>query len=367
MNDQYYMMQALSLAKKGEGFVNPNPLVGAVIVKNGQIIGRGYHQKYGEAHAEANAFASLTEPAMGATMYVTLEPCCHWGRNPPCTEAILKHKISRVVIGSADPNPLVNGNGAAILRKNGIEVTEGILKDKCDEINQTFFHFIKTGNPFVVMKYAMTLDGKIATCTGRSKWITGAAARTRVQQDRARHMAIMTGVGTVSSDDPLLTCRLPNSRSPRRIICDTRLRTPLGSQIVATARDVPVIIATCCEDQQIHKPYLDAGCEILVIPEADGHTDLKFLMNCLGERGIDSVYMEGGSSLNWSALRSGIVNRIQAYLAPSVFGGISAMGPVGGDGVTEPEQAFLTGPLTVTRLGNDLLLESEVIPCLQES
>lgn len=209
MNDQDYMRRAIALAAQGAGWTAPNPMVGAVIVKNGRIIGEGFHQKCGELHAERNALAALTEPAQGATLYVTLEPCCHQGRTPPCTEAILQHGIRRVVIGSRDPNPLVSGKGAALLRQNGIIVEEDFLRAECDQLNPVFFHHITTGRPYVVMKYAMTLDGKIATRSGASKWITGAAARRHVHQLRGRYSAILAGIGTVLADDPLLNCRVP--------------------------------------------------------------------------------------------------------------------------------------------------------------
>ncbi len=219
--DEYYMRRAIALAKKGEGWCHPNPMVGAVIVKEGRIIGEGYHARRGELHAERNAIKSLTESAAGAAIYVTLEPCCHYGRTPPCTEAILEQGITRVVIGSRDPNPKVAGKGAAILREAGLTVEEDFLKEECDALNPVFFHYITTKTPYVVMKYAMTMDGKIAAKTGDSKWITGEAARERVQEMRHACMGIMAGIGTVLADDPLLTCRIPGGRNPVRIICDS--------------------------------------------------------------------------------------------------------------------------------------------------
>ncbi|HAE80491.1 MAG TPA: bifunctional diaminohydroxyphosphoribosylaminopyrimidine deaminase/5-amino-6-(5-phosphoribosylamino)uracil reductase RibD, partial [Lachnoclostridium sp.] len=212
VQDEYYMRRAIALAKKGEGWCHPNPMVGAVIVKEGRIIGEGYHARRGELHAERNAIKSLTESAAGAAIYVTLEPCCHYGRTPPCTEAILEQGITRVVIGSRDPNPKVAGKGAAILREAGLTVEEDFLKEECDALNPVFFHYITTKTPYVVMKYAMTMDGKIAAKTGDSKWITGEAARERVQEMRHACMGIMAGIGTVLADDPLLTCRTPGGR-----------------------------------------------------------------------------------------------------------------------------------------------------------
>lgn len=367
MNDETYMQLALEYAKKGCGWVSPNPMVGAVVVKNGKVIGDGYHQRYGGLHAERNALASCTESPQGATLYVTLEPCCHFGKTPPCTDAILESGIRRVVVGSVDPNPLVAGKGIQILRQNGIEVTEGILNEACTTLNYVFFHFIKTKTPYVVMKYAMTMDGKIATRSGESKWITGVVARNRVQEDRHRYTGIMVGVGTVLADNPLLTCRLPEGKNPIRIICDSQLQTPLESQIVKTAKQIPTIMATCSLDEARANAYREAGCEVMALPSMDGHIDLQALMVALGKRGIDSILLEGGGTLNWSALQSGIVNRIQAYVAPKLFGGAEAKSPVEGFGVEKPEYAFRFTPPHITRLGDDILLESEVIPCSQES
>ncbi len=361
------MLLALNLAQQGYGHVNPNPMVGSVIVQNGKIIGQGWHEKYGGLHAERNALASCEESVKGATIYVTLEPCCHFGKTPPCTDAIIESGIQRVVIGSLDPNPLVAGKGIQLLRNKGIEVTAGILKDECDKLNEVFFHYIQSQTPYVVMKYAMTMDGKIATYTGQSKWITGDQARQRVHEDRRRYAAIMVGVGTVLADDPLLTCRLSNGRNPIRIICDTNLRTPLTSQVVTTAQDVPTILATSCTDRKRHEPYEQAGCEILVVPLEDNHINLKILMEKIGSKNIDSILLEGGSTLNWSALASGIVQKVQTYIAPKLFGGSEAMSPISGLGIDTPEEAFMLSQPVVTVLGNDILLESKVIACSQES
>lgn len=366
IEDQSYMQLALELASKGQGWTSPNPMVGAVIVKDNCIIGSGYHQAYGELHAERNALKSCTVSPQGATMYVTLEPCCHHGKTPPCTDAIIESGISRVVVGSSDPNPLVAGKGIQILRQHGISVTENVLKEQCDSLNQVFFHYIQHKTPYVTLKYAMTMDGKIATATGLSKWITGEEARLRVHQDRHRFAAIMVGVGTVLADDPLLTCRLPNSKNPIRIICDSRLRTPLESQIVKTAYKIPTILATCCTALSHQQPYLDAGCQILVIPEKNGHVSLDALMQQLGTKQIDSILLEGGGNLNWSALEAGIVQKVQAYIAPKLFGGAQAFTPIAGLGVSSPATAVQLVNTKVSYLGADFLLESEVLPCLPE-
>lgn len=360
MEDREYMRRALALAEKGVGWTSPNPMVGAVIVKDGRVIGEGYHEKYGQPHAEPNALAACTEDPRGAVMYVTLEPCCHYGKQPPCVDAILEAGIRRVVIGSADPNPLVCGKGVGILKSKGVSVTEGVLREECDRLNQVFFHYIQTGYPFVTMKYAMTMDGKIAAYTGASKWVTGEEARAHVQSQRHRFRSIMVGVGTVLADDPLLTCRMEGGRNPVRIVCDSHLRTPLASQLVETADQVQTIIATCCPDREKQAAYQKAGCQVWLIREKDGRVDLKELMKKLGQEKIDSVLLEGGGTLNWAALESGTVQKLQAYIAPKLFGGQTAKTPVEGQGFPTPSQAVLLKNSTVTRLGEDFLIESEV-------
>ena len=368
MNDEDYMRLALQLAKKGCGWTSPNPMVGAVVVKEGRTIGQGWHQRYGQAHAERNALASCTEDPQGATLYVTLEPCCHYGKQPPCVDAILDAGIHRVVVGSADPNPLVAGKGIAFLRAHGIDVTENVLQGECDALNKVFFHYITTKRPFVSIKYAMTMDGKIATYTGASKWITGEIARNHVQRQRHRFRGIMVGVGTILADDPLLTCRIEGGRDPVRIICDTHLRTPLQSQVVTTAKQVPTILATCCGDPEKQAAYQQAGCRVLCLEERCGHVNLPQLMEQLGQEQIDSILLEGGGTLNWSALESGIVQQVQAYIAPKLFGGRDAKTPIEGAGVSFPDAAFQLKNSRLERLGEDLLIESEVeYPCSPES
>lgn len=391
--DEKFMRLALELAEKGCGKVNPNPMVGAVIVKDGNVIAGGYHTQYGNLHAEREAFAALKNPedAAGADLYVTLEPCCHQGKQPPCTEAILEHKIARVFIGSSDPNPLVAGKGVALLRSHGIQVTEHVLETECDRLNQVFFHYIKERRPYVVMKYAMTMDGKIATVSGKSRWITGETARRRVHEDRNRYMAIMVGIQTVLKDDPMLNCRLEGGRNPVRIVCDSSLRIPENSQLVQSAGEIPLWIAAVQPEKdpdqaadgmktaadRRNQEDMDrkvsrlkaAGCRILYVDaDENGHVDLSKLMDMLGQEGIDSILLEGGAQMHESALRSRIVNKVQAYIAPRLFGGKRAPSPLGGSGVDAPDEAWLLSEPAITRLGTDLLLESEVIyPCLQES
>lgn len=361
MTDQDYMRRAIELAKKGIGAVNPNPLVGAVIVKDGRIIAEGYHARYGELHAERNAIAVLTESAEGATIYVTLEPCCHYGKQPPCTEAILENKIARVVIGSRDPNPMVSGKGAQMLREAGVIVEEDFLREECDAINDVFFHYITTKTPYVVMKYAMTADGKIATKTGASKWITGEEARMRVQKLRYTYVGIMAGIGTVLLDDPMLTVRIEGKRSPIRIICDSNLRIPLDCNICKTASDYKTIVAYAKEDRDKINKLNALNVETVFCPGEDGTVDLIRLMQILGEQGIDSVLIEGGGTLNESALKAGIVKEVFAFVAPKIFGGREAKSPVCGVGVDTPDESYLLQVKDMEQIGDDLLIRYKCI------
>lgn len=367
MEHKKIMQYAIDLAEKGVGKVNPNPLVGAVIVKNEKIIGQGYHKKYGQLHAERNALANCLESADGAIMYVTLEPCCHYGKTPPCTEAIIESGIKKVYVGVLDPNPLVAGKGIEILRNNGVEVIVGLLEEECKKQNEVFFHYIKTNKPYIVMKYAMTLDGKIATYTGESKWVTGHIARENVHKSRNRYSGIMIGVGTALSDNPMLTCRVDNGRNPIRIICDTHLKTPIDSNIMNTAKSVRTIIATSCEDIKKQELYIDAGTEIIYIPALNNKINLNTLVIKLGEMKIDSILLEGGSELNFSALESGVVSKVQCYIAPKLFGGNGAKSPVGGIGFEKIKDCINLKNITMSNIGEDILIESEVINnCLQE-
>ncbi len=361
MTDEEYMMIAIEEALRGVGKVNPNPLVGAVIVKDGDIIGQGYHEKYGFAHAEVNAIANCSVSPLGATIYVTLEPCCHHGKTPPCVNAIIESGISNVVIGVLDCNEKVSGKGVKILRDNNIEVTVGVLENECKVLNEVFFHYIKNKTPYVVMKYAMTLDGKIATSTGESRWISCEESRSNTHNDRNKYTAIMVGVDTVISDNPMLNCRINNGRNPIRIICDSNLRTPLDSLIVETSTEIKTIIATVCDDINKHNKYIENNIEIIVVDKKYDRVDLKDLMRKLWERGIDSVLLEGGGELNFSALESGLVNKVKAYIAPKIFGGVYAKTPVSGVGFKSIPESVLLKPQFVQKIGEDILIESEVV------
>ena len=370
MTDRDYMLRAISLAKKGTGYTSPNPLVGAVIVKDGRIIGEGYHAIYGDLHAERNAIKNLTEDAKGATIYVTLEPCCHYGKQPPCTEAILAAGITKVVIGSRDPNPLVSGKGTDFLRSHGIEVIEDFMREECDELNPIFFHYITEKTPYVVMKYAMSMDGKIAAYTGKSQWITGEAARQHVQETRNWLKGIMVGCNTVLQDDPALTCRIEGGRNPVRIVCDSHLRIPLDCQLVQTAVDVPTIVATLDGASDKAKELQRANVQILQCKEKDGRIDLYDLMVQLGAQDIDGILLEGGGTLNEQALAQDIVQEVQVYIAPKIIGGAEAKTPVEGKGVPDPNGAYRFAFDRMEQVGDDILLryrkEKREI-CLQES
>jgi len=354
-----YMRMALELAKKGEGKVNPNPMVGAVIVKNDKVVGSGFHQKYGGFHAERNAILNCSENLEGAELYVTLEPCCHYGKTPPCTEIIIHSGIKKVVVGCIDNNPLVENKGVRILRDNGIEVVTGVLEKECRKLNEVFFHYIKYKTPFVIMKYAMTADGKIATKTGHSKWITGEEARLYVHQIRNRLSGIMVGIGTVIKDNPLLTCRIENGVNPTRIICDSSLRIPLDSNIVKTSGEVNTIVASGCNYDRDKKRALEEK-NVHVISTETEQVDLKALMTVLGKMEIDSVLLEGGGTLNYSALKQGIVNKVYAYIAPKIFGGEFAKTPVCGLGIENADEAFRLEIENIKTIGKDIFIEYNI-------
>lgn len=356
------MKRALELALRGEGKVNPNPLVGAVIVKDNKIIGEGYHKKYGEGHAEVNAFNSTTEDVKGATMYVTLEPCSHYGNTPPCARKIVEKKIKKVVIGAIDPNPLVAGNGIKILKENGIEVVTGVLGKECNDINYIFNKFISRKQPFVIMKTAMTLDGKIATCTGDSMWITGEGAREYVHKVRNKVAAIMVGIGTVLKDNPELTCRIKGGVNPIRIIVDSKGRIPLEARVLNIKDCTMTIVATTNEiDCDKEKALEDKGIKIIKTQGKNNKVNLNELMTKLGEMKIDSILLEGGSKLNFSALNEGIVDRVQTFIAPKIVGGENAKTPVGGEGIKHINDAIYLSDIEIIKFGQDILIEGNII------
>jgi diaminohydroxyphosphoribosylaminopyrimidine deaminase/5-amino-6-(5-phosphoribosylamino)uracil reductase len=357
--DGKFMRLALNLAEKARGRTSPNPMVGSVIVRDGEIVGRGYHKKAGTPHAEIHSIIDAGEKTKDATMYVSLEPCSHHGRTGPCTEAIIKSGVSRVVMAMMDPNPLVSGRGRRILEEHGIEVRSGVLEDKARKQNEVFIKYITTRRPFVIMKTAMSLDGKIATATGKSKWITCEESRGKVHQIRDEVDAIMVGIGTVICDDPSLTTRLPDKkgRDPIRIILDSRARTPLESKVLNLDSTVKTIVAVTpqASDEKIAK--LRERAEVLIIPEKNGRVDLQALMGKLGEMEITSLLLEGGAEVNGSALKAGIVDKVMVFIAPKLIGGGTASPcPIGGDGIDELSEAIFLDDISVEKVGDDILV-----------
>ncbi len=370
MTKYEYMQLAIELAKKGTGHTSPNPLVGCVIVKNGRIMTDGYHERYGGYHAERNALNKCEEDLTGADLYVTLEPCCHHGQTPPCTDIILERGIGRVFIGAMDPNPKVAGKGVQILREHGVQVETGIMEKECLELNEVFMQYITTGIPYVAMKYAMTMDGKIATYTGDSKWVTGEVARHHVHELRKRYSAIMVGIGTVLVDDPMLNCRIEEGVDPVRIICDSRLRIPLESRIVQTAKNISTIVAYAVGDAEKEKALKETGVELIQINEK-GRVDFVKLLKELGRKKIDSVLIEGGGTFHGTVLKSGMVNRIFCYMAPKLIGGKEARSPVEGDGFSYMREALEITDTEIIKLGEDICftgcVQKEADGCLPES
>jgi len=357
-NDEYYMRRALKLAKKGDGRTSPNPMVGAVIVKDGRIIGEGYHACCGENHAEINAIEGSVETISGTDFYVTLEPCTHHGKTPPCVDALIKHKPARVVIGAMDPNPLVAGQGIALLQRQGIETRVGVLEGECKILNEKFFKFMTTGLPFITLKYAQTLDGRIATATGHSRWISSPESLRYAHRLRSTHDAILVGSGTVLLDDPELTVRLVKGRNPLRIVLDSRLRVPLTSRIMQNQNQAGTMIVTTGKAAKGKlKNLSDMGIELLYTSMTKkGEIDLSELFLKLGQKGISSVLIEGGSSVITSVLREGLADKFLVIIAPKIVGkGIEGVGDLG---ITNMDHAMALYPNKVKKLGADILFEA---------
>lgn len=365
--EEKYMWRAIELAKLGEGYVNPNPLVGAVIVKKGKIIGEGYHKMFGGAHAEINAIVDCKGDTTGARMYVTLEPCCHKGKTPPCTEAIIASGIREVVVGMLDPNELICGKGVAKLEAAGIKVTVGMLADEVRSLNRVFIKYMVKKRPYVIMKSAMTLDGKTATHAGHSKWISGEASRQIVHQIRHGVMGIMVGVNTVIADNPSLTTRLANgltsdARDPIRIIVDSTGRTPMYAKVIARGAGKGTILATTDRIDKAKVESLESkGVSVLVIDSREGKVDMTKLMERLGSMGFDSILLEGGSTLNWSCLEAGIVDEVMMFIAPKLIGGYKANSAVGGHGVMSMQEALKLSEIEYSQVGEDLLVRGKVM------
>ena len=352
MNDEKFMRGALKLAQKGEGAVNPNPLVGAVVVKDEIIVGQGYHRKYGGPHAEITALEEAGKDAQGATLYVTLEPCCHHGQTLPCTQQIIAAEIRRVVVACRDPNPLVNGKGIAGLRKVGIEVTEGVLEEDARCVNEIFFKFITTGLPFVHLKLATSLDGKIATRTGDSKWITGEASRTEAHRLRRKYSTVLVGVGTVIADDPQLTVRNVSGRNPIRLVLDAEGAIPLEATLLNDGAPATVVTTAMPEGKEIALRSLRK--EVWRFPSEEGRVDLAALLKHLGEKQLDSVLIEGGSETAASFLEARLVDKVSIFVAPILLGGRDAVSSVGGKGAESISSAIPLRNVGVEQIGEDI-------------
>ncbi|MEG0295871.1 MAG: bifunctional diaminohydroxyphosphoribosylaminopyrimidine deaminase/5-amino-6-(5-phosphoribosylamino)uracil reductase RibD [Clostridium sp.] len=359
MNEKY-MRIANELAKKGIGRVNPNPKVGAVIVKDGRVIGQGYHEVYGQSHAEVNAFKSLSEDATGAIMYVTLEPCCHYGKTPPCVDRIIENKISKVVVSNLDPNPLVAGKGIERLKSAGIEVVTGVLEEECSKVNEIFMKYIINKIPFVLLKSGMSLDGKIATTSGESKWITSEESRYEVHKLRNEFSAIMVGVDTVIKDNPELTCRLEDGRNPIRIVVDSNLRIPIDSKLINDNKAKTIVATTDKADKEKIKLLENNNVKVLIIKEKKNRVDLNELMIEIGKLKIDSILLEGGATLAFSALESKIVDKVQIYISPKIIGGEKSKTPVGGLGIESLIDAFKVEDMVCRNIGEDIVIEGNM-------
>jgi diaminohydroxyphosphoribosylaminopyrimidine deaminase/5-amino-6-(5-phosphoribosylamino)uracil reductase len=337
-------------------------MVGAVIVKDDRIIGRGYHRHYGGNHAEINAIHNTREDINGSALYVNLEPCSHYGKTPPCLDAIIRHKIGRVVIGTLDPNPLVNGKSVPLLEQQGIRTTVGVLKNECRLLNEAHFKYFSTGFPLVTLKFAQSLDGRIATATGNSRWISSEKFRRLAHRLRDASDAVMVGVDTVLADDPQLTVRLVRGKNPVRVILDSRLRVPLEAVVIKSCEVAPTIIATTSRADAAKKSRLqDMGIEVLFIEESnEGEVDLKSLLGILGKKGITSLLVEGGAGVITSFLRRGLADKLVVAVTPRIIGkGIEAVGELG---ITEVGQALPLSFGKIYRAGEDLVVEARFRP-----
>jgi len=357
-----FMKKAIALARKGSLRVSPNPRVGCVLVKKDKIISEGYHQYFGGPHAEINALREAEVKARGSTMYINLEPCCHYGKTPPCTEAIIKSGVKEIVVGMVDPNPLVNGKGLRELKTRGVKVKLGVLKEECTKLNEPYIKYITRGLPFVVLKSAMSLDGKIATPSGDSKWITSEASRKYVKTLRSQVDAILVGIDTVLHDNPELLSS-HSRKKPIRVVLDSHLRIPLDARVLNSR--APTIVATQKETAKKRIERLEArGIEVLQIPKWREHPrrglDLKYLMKNLAKRGVTALLIEGGGKINASALEMGLVDKLLFFIAPKIIGGENAITPVEGEGVDKIVEAIKLKDIKLRRFGEDILFEGYI-------
>jgi diaminohydroxyphosphoribosylaminopyrimidine deaminase/5-amino-6-(5-phosphoribosylamino)uracil reductase len=358
MNDpqaEHWMGRAFELAERGRGYVEPNPVVGAVLVRDGAVVGEGWHQRFGEAHAEINALVAAGERARGATLYVTLEPCCHHGKTPPCTDALIRAGVARVVAALRDPFPQVAGQGAARLHAAGIAVDMNIREAEARRLNAPYLTLLTRGRPYVHAKWAMTLDGKIATRTGDSKWISNRGSRQKVHELRGRMDGIIIGIGTALADDPLLTARPPGPRTAARIVLDTRARLPATSQLVQTAREAPLLIVTA---PSVAVPFAGTGVQLLPIPGADpsGRLDVRMLLQELGRRRMTNILVEGGSEVFGSFRDADAIDEVHVFVAPMLAGNSAAKGPIAGTGIEKIADALRLEEWKIEPIDGDLYI-----------
>lgn len=359
--DEFYMKRALELAIKGVGMVNPNPMVGAVIVKDNKVIGEGFHEKYGHAHAERNAVKNAVEDIEGATVYVTLEPCAHYGKTPPCVDLLIEKKVRKVVIGMLDPNPLVAGKSIKKLKENNIEVKVGVKEKECRKLNEVFIKYITTKKPFVIMKAGISIDGKIATSGGESKWITSERSRLHSHELRNRMSGIMVGINTVLSDDPSLTYRGEHKgKDPLRIIIDSTLKVPFESKVIKYNNNNTIV--ACVENTDlIKKEKLEKmGVKIIETKSKKGKVDLQEVVEKLGKEKIDSILLEGGGTLNFSALKEGIVDKVRFYIAPKIIGGENSKNSVSGQGFYNLDDCVNLKDMSYEQMGNEIVVEGYI-------
>ncbi|MFZ3209599.1 MAG: bifunctional diaminohydroxyphosphoribosylaminopyrimidine deaminase/5-amino-6-(5-phosphoribosylamino)uracil reductase RibD [Geobacteraceae bacterium] len=356
-NNEKFMRRAIVLARKGIGKTAPNPAVGCIIVKDGVIVGEGWHRRAGAPHAEAHALKQAGDLARGADVYVNLEPCAHTGRTPPCADALVEAGVARVFAGIVDPNPKVRGQGLARLTAAGIAVTSGILEDDCHRLNEPFIKHITTGRPFVIFKSALTLDGKTATTSGNSKWITSYKSRHYVHKVRAMVDAVMVGIGTVVADDPQLTARFPGSRDPLRVVLDSGLRIPAEARVLSAVSNARTIIATTLRDSPRIRELEDMGAEVIHCSIHNGRVDLHDLLDRLGKMGVQSLILEGGATLAGEFLRLGLIDKFLLFYAPKLIGG-DGIGLFTGQGAASLSDAVRLRDIRVRRFDSDILIEA---------
>jgi len=354
---EHWMKRALLLAQKGKGRTSPNPLVGAVLVKRGKVVGEGYHAKAGEAHAEIVALRKAGKEARGSTLYVNLEPCTHYGKTPPCAPAVIQAGVRRVVVGMVDPNPVVKGKGISTLRKAGIDVHSGTLEKECKTLNEAFCKYILMKVPFVILKAAATLDGRIATRDGESKWISSEASRRLVHQLRNEVDAVVVGVGTVLRDDPLLTARIRGGRDPVRIILDSRLRIPEDARVIGISSSRTLIATTPLAPKDKIERLDKAGAQVLLIESKNGKVDLRAFLSKMGEMGMMSVLVEGGGRVNGAFLDEGLVDKFLLFLSPRLMGDPQSPGIFQGKGFEHLKDSISVKDVKVKRIGEDILVE----------